>query len=447
MERHPDAVIIGAGLAGTEAALQLARRGFSVRLYEQKPGSRSAASRSDLFAELVCSNSLRARSPENAVGLLKEEMRALGSFFMAAADACEVPAGGALAVDRECFSRRLTGQLRGRSGIEIASAQLDGIPPDSGEMIVATGPLTGGRLAERIAELTGREHLHFYDAIAPIVDAASIDTDRAFFASRYGKGGDDYLNLPLTEAEYRAFVAELKSAEKVPPRPFEDPRYFEGCLPIDVMAGRGEKTLAFGPLKPVGLTDPGTGRRPYAVVQLRAENAGKSAYSLVGFQTRLTRGEQLRLFRRLPGLEGAEFLRLGSVHRNTFIHSPGLVDWHLRLRRNPDISFAGQITGVEGYVESAACGLIVGLFTASRLDRRPVPPPPPETMLGGMLAYLVRPRDDFQPSNVTHAMLPPLEGPKLPKRERKSAYAERARAALSRWIGENEIQILDPGGY
>ncbi len=442
---RPDVVVVGAGLAGCEAALQLARRGAVVRLYERKPQTRSAASASDLFAELVCSNSLRGRSPENAVGLLKEEMQRLGSFVMAAALECEVPAGGALAVDRERFAARLTQWVRDETRIEVVTADVEDIPFDAEEVILATGPLTEGALAENLARHTGAEHLHFYDAIAPIIDADSIDRSIAFLASRYDKGGDDYLNLPLSEEEYHELVEGLKQAEKVPPRPFEDPTYFEGCLPVDIMAERGEQTLAYGPLKPVGLIDPRTGKQPHAVVQLRVENADRTAYSLVGFQTRLTHPAQLEVLRKLPGLAKAEFLRLGSVHRNTFIHAPGLVDRHIRLRRDPRLSFAGQVSGVEGYVESAASGLMIGLFTHSRIVRKPLMPPPSETMHGALLDYLVKPNKRFQPSNVTHAMLPSLPPkPRLRKRDRKRAYMERARQALTDWMSEWQVQSIEP---
>ncbi len=443
-QANPDVVVVGAGLAGCEAALQLAGRGHRVRLYEQKPAARSEASASNLFAELVCSNSFRAKTPENAVGMLKEEMERLGSFFMAAARQSEIPAGGALAVDRERFSAWLTGRVRNHANIEVVEQEVTEVPKEAEEVILATGPLTSDAFAEQVAALTNREHLHFYDAIAPIVEADSIDLNKAFFQSRYDKGGDDYLNCPFSKAEYDAFVAELLQAEKVAPRDFEKPKYFEGCLPVEVLAERGEKTLAFGPMKPVGLLDPHTGKMPYAVIQLRAENANKSAYSLVGFQTRMKHAEQQRVFRMIPGLEHAVFQRLGSVHRNTFINSTLLVDRHIRLRRDPRISFAGQLSGVEGYVESAASGLAVALFTDSRLRRQPIPPMPLETMIGALMAYLVRMDEHFQPSNVTHGMLPALQGKKLRKRDRKLAYAERAREKLTEWIVHNRVALLTP---
>lgn len=443
MNSPPDVVVLGAGLAGCEAALQLARRGLAVRLYERKPESMSEAGASPLFAELVCSNSFRARTPENAVGLLKEELQSLGSFFMKAALLAEIPAGGALAVDRERFASYLTGLVTADKNIEIVNEELNDIPPEGEDVIIATGPLTGGGLAEKIAGITGSSNLHFYDAIAPIVEASAIDYEKAFFASRYGKGGDDYLNLPLDETRYRAFVDGLKSAEKVLPESFESAKYFEGCLPVDLLAERGPDTLAFGPMKPVGLVDPNTGKRPFAVVQLRSENKERTAFSLVGFQTRLKHTEQQRLFRTLPGLENAEFMRLGSVHRNTFIDAPGLLDSHLRLKRDKRITFAGQISGVEGYVESAAMGLMAGLFTASRHIGKPLEPPCAETMTGALLNYLREARKGFQPSNVTHAMLPPLAGKrKLKKRDRKRAYMERARVKLAAWIEESGFRPL-----
>lgn len=431
----PDVVIVGAGLAGCEAALQLATRGFSVRLFERKPESRSAASVSDGFAELVCSNSFRAANVQNAVGLLKEEMRRCGSFIMRAADHCAVPAGGALAVDRERFSDCLTAWVREQPGIELVTGECAEIPGEGRAVIVATGPLTGEALAEDLAGRLGAP-LHFYDAIAPIVDAESIDYDVAFFASRYEKGGDDYLNLPLNREQYEDFVSRLLTAEKTPLRDFEDPTFFEGCLPIEIMAERGPQTLAFGPLKPVGLEDPRTGRRPHAVVQLRAENRERTAFSLVGFQTRMTHAEQRRVFRQLPGLGEAVFLRLGSVHRNTFVDAPRLLD-NLRLKADPRIRLAGQLAGVEGYVESAACGLWAALSTAAELRGRELPLPPPTTAHGGLLRYLATPTGNFQPSNVIWAMIPPLDKPPRSKKDRKQALADRGLHDFDAWRVEN----------
>jgi len=434
----PDILVLGAGLAGCEAALTLARRGLRVRLYDRKPERRSEASHSGLFGELVCSNSLRARSPENAVGLLKEELSRLGSFVMAAACETEVPAGGAMAVDRDRFAAWLTEAIRRETRIETVCGELPGIPESSAPVIVATGPLTSDALAAHIAALTGQEQLHFYDAIAPIVSAESLDMSVIFRASRYGKGGDDYLNLPMNEEEYHRFVAELRAGAKVPPRAFEDPKYFEGCLPVEILAERGDLVLAYGPMKPVGLIDPRTGARPFAVVQLRAENLEGSAYNLVGFQTRLTHPEQLRIFRSLPGLGQAEFLRLGSVHRNTFLDAPKLLDDALRLKTRPTLRFAGQLAGVEGYVESTACGLYAALSALAEWKGLPLLPPPRETALGALMGHLREAREPFEPSNVTHAMFPPLNL-RLRKRDRKSAYAERARSALAAWMSESGL--------
>lgn len=442
MSRTPSVVIVGAGLAGTEAALRLAARGIAVRLYDQKPESRSAASASSGLAELVCSNSLRAENPENAVGLLKEELRRLGSAFMEAALATRVPAGGALAVDRELFSAHLTNKIANEPNIEFCCKRLLRLPFDEApEVILATGPLTEGPIAAELAALAGTDSLAFYDAIAPIIDADSIDYGKAFFASRYDKGdSDDYLNLPLSEEEYRAFVAALIAAEKVPPRPFEDPKFFEGCLPVDVMAERGPDTLAFGPMKPVGLVDPNTGKRPFALVQLRAENRERTAFNLVGFQTRLKQGEQARVFRMLPGLEKASFLRFGSVHRNSFLNAPHVLLPTLQLKAEPRLTVAGQLAGVEGYVESAACGLLAAEFVYARITNSIYTPPPAVCALGGLWRYLQEAQPPFTPSNVTLAMLPALSGlrGKRPgrKRMRKQAHMERAREAMDAYLAE-----------
>jgi methylenetetrahydrofolate--tRNA-(uracil-5-)-methyltransferase len=433
--------IVGGGLAGCEAALQLARYGVRVVLHEMKPARRTPAQRSDDLAELVCSNSLRSSNVQNAVGLLKEEMRRLGSFVIAAADATRVPAGDALAVDRDAFAKRLTEAVRAEPLIELRAGEVAEIP-SARPLVIATGPLTSDALAARIRELTGATQLYFYDSIAPIVDADSIDESRVFRASRYGKGdGDDYVNCPLDEAQYRAFVAALRDAQKVPAHSFEEPRYFEACLPIEVLAARGDDVLAFGPMKPVGLVDPRTGRRPYAVVQLRLENREGTAYNLVGFQTKLTYGEQSRIFRTIPGLEHAEFLRLGSVHRNTYLDSPRLLDERLMLRSHPGIHFAGQITGVEGYVESAAVGLYVGLLLGCEAQRRAIPPPPRTTALGAMLAHLREgsPHGAFVPQNIHWGLFSRLEPAKerlrkrLPKVQARAPYVARAHADLDAW--------------
>jgi methylenetetrahydrofolate--tRNA-(uracil-5-)-methyltransferase len=435
--------IIGAGLAGSEAALSLAARGHRVRLLEQKPGHRTPAQTSDHFCELVCSNSFRGAALSNAVGLLKQEMRLLGSFVMRAADQARVPAGGALAVDRDRFSETMTRWLRGSAEIEIISECVEGLPPER-PLLIATGPLTGDGLARDLARRIGAEHLAYYDAIAPIVSADSIDWDEVFMASRWDKGTtlEDrkaYVNCPLDRARYEQFVSELLAGQKVQPKSFEDVRYFEGCLPIEVMAERGPRTLAFGPMKPVGLTDPRTGRWPYAVVQLRAEDAAQTAYNMVGFQTRLTWGEQQRIFRQLPGLARAEFLRYGAIHRNTFLNAPRLLGADMSLSCEPGVYFAGQITGSEGYVEGAASGWLAAWFIARALEGRPVVPPPPESAHGGLLTQLGRNGDNYQPSNVTFSHLPPWEGRRLAKRAKYEAMAQRALTSLSVWMREQGL--------
>jgi methylenetetrahydrofolate--tRNA-(uracil-5-)-methyltransferase len=448
----PRVTVVGAGLAGCEASFQLAERNVDVCLVEQKPAARTPAQRLDSFCELVCSNSLRGAALANAVGLLKEELRSAGSVVLACADETRVPAGGALAVDRDAFSAAVTERIRRHPRIRIETRVVDAIPETPGDdaVILATGPLTADALAGDLARVVGREALAYYDAIAPIVTADSIDWDKVFKQSRYGKGtelGDDeaYVNCPFDEAGYRAFVDAVRGALKVEPRSFEDVRYFEGCLPVEVMAARGEMTLAFGPMKPVGLVDPRTGRRPFAVVQLRPEDAAASAYNLVGFQTRMTWGEQARVFRTIPGLENAEFCRFGTVHRNTFIDAPRVIDERMQLRARRGVFVAGQITGVEGYVESCASGWVCGVMLAQSLCGHAVTPPPATTALGGVLTHLSRQPGqhgqhapaEYQPSNVTWAWLPPLaDGPgrRLPKRDRYDAMARRALADLARWM-------------
>ena len=430
--------VVGAGLAGCEAAWQLAERGLDVRLLEQKPLARTPAQVSDAFCELVCSNSLRGADVYfNAVGLLKEELRRAGSLILSCADATRVPAGGALAVDREAFSARITEALRAHPRVTIEASIVETIP--EGPVVLATGPLTADALAADLARIVGREHLAYYDAISPIVSAESIDWDRVFKQSRYDKGtenGDDaaYVNCPFDEAQYKAFVAAVVGATKVEPRGFEQVRYFEGCLPIEVMASRGEMTLAFGPMKPVGLVDPRTGQRPFAVVQLRPEDGAASAYNLVGFQTRMTWPEQARVFRTIQGLEQAEFYRFGSVHRNTFVDAPRVLDGVMQLRQRPGVYLAGQITGVEGYVESCAAGFVCSVMLAQSLLGHPISPPPPATALGGVLTHLSRPAPDYQPSNVTWAWLPPHDNRRLKKRDRYEAMARRALGELAAWL-------------
>jgi methylenetetrahydrofolate--tRNA-(uracil-5-)-methyltransferase len=442
----PDVTVVGAGLAGCEAAWQLARRGLRVALVEMKPAHLSPAHTTPLCAELVCSNSLRSDALETPAGLLKAELRQAGSLLMACADRTRVPAGEALAVDRHAFSRAVTTQVALEPRIRLERRALDEVP--GGPVIVAGGPLVGAGLAREIRKLAG-DRLYFYDAIAPIVDAETIDWTCAFRASRYGKRHQqdraqesdtvegDYVNCPMSEAEYRQFVDEVRRGRKILPRAFEEPRYFEGCLPIEVMAERGDDVLAFGPMKPVGLEDPRPGAgRPYAVVQLRAENRYGTSYNLVGFQTRLAYPEQKRIFSLIPALKSAEFLRYGSIHRNSYIDSPRLLDAELRLRQLPEVRFAGQITGVEGYIESTAVGLMVALFVAARLSGQAVVPPPPETAFGGLYYHLTRPRqpgEPFSPTNINFGLLPPL-ALRARKRDRRALHAERAQSALGPWL-------------
>lgn len=431
-------VVVGAGLAGTECAWQLAERGVQVRLVEQKRLRRTPAQSTDGFAELVCSNSFRGAALHNAVGLLKEEMSRAGSLVMAVGAQVRVPAGGAFAVDRELFSAEVTRRIAAHPLIEVVHEEVLRIP-DERPVVLATGPLTGDALAEDLARVVGAEHLAYYDAIAPIVTAESIDWTKVFKQSRYDKGEDDaYVNCPLDREQYEAFVDAVLEAETVEAREFEKVRYFEGCLPIEVMAARGRKTLAFGCMKPVGLTDPKTGKRPHAVVQLRLENATGSAYNMVGFQTRMKWPEQKRVFRTIPGLEAAEFERMGSVHRNTFINSPAVLTDALDLRAKPGVYLAGQVSGVEGYVESAACGLVVGRMLAATTRDDVFEMPPRTTALGSLLGHLREPHRDFQPANVMWNMFPSLppaaDGKKLGKRPKRLQMAERALNDLELWL-------------
>lgn len=399
--------VLGAGLAGCECAWQLAKRGIEVRLYEMKPNKMTPAHSSEYFAELVCSNSLRSDELTNAVGLLKAEMRKMGSLIMESADSNRVAAGGALAVDREGFSRYITDKIKSCPNIELVPEEATDFP--AGELVVATGPLTSDALAEKLEKLCNCTGLHFYDAVAPIVTLESVDMDSAFFASRYDKGTADYVNCPMNEEEYKAFVKELVSAKEAPVHGFDDGGVFEGCMPVEVMARRGEETLRFGPLKPVGLRDPRTGKDNYAVVQLRRDNADGTIYNLVGFQTHLTWGEQKRVFSMIPALKNAEFVRYGVMHRNTYLNSPQLLDRYYRLKSDPRISFAGQMTGVEGYVESAASGMLVGIETAARLlDLEPVNFPQ-ETAIGALGLYISGGSvGDFQPMNINFGIITPL---------------------------------------
>jgi methylenetetrahydrofolate--tRNA-(uracil-5-)-methyltransferase len=423
--------IIGGGLAGCEAAWQLLKRGRAVRLVEMKPGRYSPAHTSPLFAELVCSNSLRSNEIVNAVGLLKEEMRLLDSLIIAAADRTAVPAGRALAVDRELFSRCIEEQLNSCGALETVREEATVIP--EGTAVIASGPLTSEPLSRAISQLTGSDYFYFYDAISPIVDAASIDYSQVFKASRYGEGEGDYLNCPLTEKQYEEFWAAVRAAELAPVREFEDFRVFEGCLPVEVLAGRGPKTLLFGPMKPVGLVDPRTGLQPFAAIQLRQENREASLYNIVGFQTRMTWPEQRKIFRTIPGLENAEFFRYGSMHRNTFINSPALLNEKLQLKSRPELFFAGQISGVEGYVESAAMGLLAGIFAAGTLGGKEIAPPPRTTAIGALLHHAVcSAPENFQPMNVNFGLFEPLPG-RVKKKDKGQAYARRAIEAIRKW--------------
>lgn len=426
-----EVTVVGGGLAGCECAWQLAERGVAVTLVEMKPHKRTPAQSLDGLAELVCSNSFRGADISNAVGLLKEEMRRAGSIIMAAGEKARVPAGGAFAVDREVFSDAVTRRIEAHPRITLEHREVTAIP-DERPVVLATGPLTADALAADIARVVGAEHLAYYDAIAPVVTTESIDMDKAFRASRYDKGGDAaYINCPMSKDEYEAFVAAVLAADKVTPKDFEEVRYFEGCLPIETMAERGLQTLAFGPMKPVGLVDPRTSERPHAVVQLRQEDKHGSAYNLVGFQTRMKWPDQKRVFRMIPGLESAEFARLGSVHRNTYVDSPRALGDDLSLKNAPGVYLAGQVAGVEGYVESAACGLVLGVMIA----RDDTSLPPETTALGGLVRHLRDHDKSFAPSNVMWSMVPPLPGRKIRKRRiRRTKLAERALADLDAWL-------------
>ncbi len=433
----PDPIqVIGAGLAGCEAAWQLASEGNRVRLFEMKPHSYSPAHQSAQVAELVCSNSFRGAGMNNAVGCLKEELRRCGSLFMEAADASAVPAGGALAVDRDAFSAHIQDRLEAHPLIELVREEVTEIP-QQGTVILASGPLTSDALSKGLEELTGRTHLYFYDAIAPIIEADSIDLDVVWRASRYDKGGADYLNCPMNREQYMAFVAALKEADKVATRNFEKLIHFEGCMPVEEMAERGEMTLAFGPMKPVGLPDPKTGRDPFAVIQLRQDNRHASLYNMVGFQTKLTYPEQKRIFMTIPGLENARFERLGSMHRNTFVNAPSCLEKSLQFKGRENLFLAGQITGVEGYVESAAMGFWAGISAARICRGQEAPLPPRETALGALIDHLTESApEDFQPMNVNYGLFPLLEGRKMKRADRRLAMAQRALDALAPWWDE-----------
>lgn len=426
--------VIGAGLAGSEAAWQIARRGIKVHLYEMRPVKMTPAHHSDLFAELVCSNSLRAAGITNAVGLLKEEMRQLDSLIMSCADQARIPAGGALAVDRVLFSRLVTEKIMEHPLIEVRREEVKTLPDNDQLTIIATGPLTSEKLVAEIARLTGEEYLYFYDAAAPIVYGDSIDFEQVFWGSRYNKGTADYLNCPMNEEQYRRFYEALVTAETHPLKEFEEEKFFEGCMPIEVMAQRGPQTLVFGPLKPVGLYDVRRNCRPYAVVQLRQDNQQASLFNMVGFQTHLKWGEQQRVFRLIPGLEKAEFARFGVMHRNTFINSPKVLAATTQLKRHPHIFMAGQLSGVEGYVESAASGLLAGINAGRCLLSREPLIAPEETALGALLHYITDPgRIDFQPMNITFGLLSPWPVRIKDKEKKNTLIAERALKALAVW--------------
>jgi len=423
--------VLGAGLAGSECAWQLAQRGIHVDLVEMKPVKRTEAHKADGFAELICSNSLRSDELANAVGLLKAEMRKMGSLIMESADATKVPAGGALAVDRYAFSDYITEKLKNHPNVNVVCAEASEIP--EGEVVIATGPLSSDAIANKIAELCSDDELHFYDAVAPLVAVDSIDMESAFFASRYDKGTADYINCPMNKEEYLAFVTELQNAKEAAVHGFDDGAVFEGCMPVEVMARRGIDTLRYGPMKPVGLIDPRNGKENYAVVQLRKDNAEGTIYNIVGFQTHLTWGEQKRVFSMIPALKEAEFLRYGVMHRNTYINSPVLLDRYYRLKKEPRISFAGQMTGVEGYVESAASGMLVGIETAMRLKGEEPVDFPKETAIGALSLYISGGSvGDFQPMNINFGIVSPLDHRVKGKRNKNFEISQRSLEIIDR---------------
>jgi len=423
--------VIGAGLAGAEAAWQLAQRGIAVELVEMKPEKKTPAHHSDTFGELVCSNSFRADRIENAVGLLKEELRRLGSLIMQCADATRVEAGGCLAVDRQGFSDMVTQKLRSHPNITVKSQEVTQVPEEP--VIIATGPLTSDALSEAIGAYFGQDYLHFFDAAAPLVTAESVDMEKAWWQSRYDKGTPDYVNCAMNREEYDAFLRELVSAEEAPVHGFEDKNVFEGCMPVEVMARRGYDTLRFGPLKPVGLIDPSTGKEPYAVVQLRQDNAAKSVYNIVGFQTHLKFGEQKRVFSMIPALKNAEFVRYGVMHQNTFLQSPKLLDRYYADRRNPLVAFAGQMTGVEGYVESTASGYLAAVAMAAKVQGRQLPEFTNQTAIGALGLYISDERlENFQPMNINFSIIAPLEQRIRKKADKNLAIANRSLEQIDR---------------
>ena len=428
--------VIGAGLAGAEAAWQLAQRGLQVKLYEMKPEKKSPAHHTDTFAELVCSNSLRGDRLENAVGLLKEELRRAGSLILACADATRVEAGGCLAVDRQGFSDLVTEKIKNHPNITVISREITEVP--EGPVIIATGPLTSDAMSDAIGRYFGADYLHFFDAAAPLVTAESVDMTKAWWQSRYDRGTPDYVNCAMNKEEYEAFLQELINAEEAQVHGFEDKNVFEGCMPVEVMARRGADTLRFGPLKPVGLVDPNTGKEPYAVVQLRLDNAAKSVYNLVGFQTHLKFGEQKRVFSMIPALENAEFVRYGVMHRNTFLQSPKLLDRYYADRRNPLVAFAGQMTGVEGYVESAASGFLAAVAMAAKVQGRELPDFPKETAIGALGLYISDESiENFQPMNINFSIIAPLEKRIKKKAEKNLAIANRSLEILEQLLAQN----------
>ncbi|AIE59643.1 FADH(2)-oxidizing methylenetetrahydrofolate--tRNA-(uracil(54)-C(5))-methyltransferase TrmFO [Bacillus methanolicus] len=425
--------VIGAGLAGSEAAWQLAKRGVKVRLYEMRPVKQTPAHHTDKFAELVCSNSLRANTLTNAVGVLKEEMRILDSVIIRSADECSVPAGGALAVDRHEFSAKVTDRVKNHENVTVINEEVTEIP--EGPTIIATGPLTSEALSEQLRKLTGEDYLYFYDAAAPIIEKDSIDMDKVYLKSRYDKGEAAYLNCPMTEEEFNRFYDALISAETVPLKEFEKEIFFEGCMPIEVMASRGKKTLLFGPMKPVGLEDPRTGKRPFAVVQLRQDDAAGTLYNIVGFQTHLKWGPQKEVIRMIPGLENAEIVRYGVMHRNTFINSPKVLKATYQFKDRPELFFAGQMTGVEGYVESAASGLIAGVNAARLINGQDPIEFPSETAIGSMARYITTANpDNFQPMNANFGLFPELPEKIKGKKERNERYAKRALETIQNFV-------------
>ncbi|WP_297472919.1 FADH(2)-oxidizing methylenetetrahydrofolate--tRNA-(uracil(54)-C(5))-methyltransferase TrmFO [Persephonella sp.] len=434
--------VIGAGLAGSEAAFKIAEEGFNVDLYEMRPVKQTPAHRTQNFAELVCSNSLGGKEITTGAGLLKEEMKILGSIIVPVAEEFSVPAGGALAVDREKFSKKITQILENHPNIKVIRKEITKLPEDYDFIIIATGPLTSEEFSKEIQKITGAEHLYFYDAIAPTVDAETVDYSKGFWGDRYGKGEGDYFNCVLTEEEYELFYNELLKGEQVPLKDFERAVFFEGCLPIEEIARRGKQTLLFGPMKPVGLIDPKTEKQPFAVVQLRKENREGTLLSMVGFQTKLKYPEQKRIFRLIPALKNATFVRLGSIHRNTFIQSQKVLKSTLQLKKDPKILFAGQITGVEGYAASAATGILAGI-NVSRMLRGQEPVVPPETtMLGGLIKYITEPKEELQPMNPNFALLPDLDIKIKNKRKRKLLKAERAVKDMKRFYEDLKTEKL-----